>query len=276
MKVRGHFTVFIRHGTLTVAAVLTLVPILWAVRVSFFPAEDLFSPEFRLLPSRWIGFENYMRALSATPLLRYLLNGAIVCAAIVVCQLAIAIPCAYGLAKFDFRGRRLVWILVLVGLIVPPAALALPLFVMAAETGLVDTYAGLILPWTISALGIFLLRQAFLQVPNEVIEAARLDGLDELEILVRVLVPMASPAIGALIMISLVAHWNDLLWPSVAITSGSKATPPFGVMLFQVQELGSDYGPLMAGAIMIAAPLLLVFLLTQRRFFDGLAWTGPR
>ena len=264
------------HCVLIVASALTLAPILWAIRISFFPAEELFSRNFHLLPSRWIGFENYRRALSATPLLHYLENGAIVCAAIIICQLVIAIPCAYGLAKFDFRGRGLIFGMVIIGLIVPPAALVLPLFVMAAGTGLVDTYASLVLPWTISALGIFLLRQAFTQVPDEVIEAARLDGLDELEILVRVLVPMIAPAIGALVMLSLVAHWNDLLWPSIAITSGGKATPPFGVMLFQVQELGSDNGPLMAGAILIATPLLVAFLLTQRRFLDGLTWTDPK
>ncbi|WP_316168120.1 MULTISPECIES: carbohydrate ABC transporter permease [unclassified Bradyrhizobium] len=264
------------HCILLVASALTLVPMLWAIRISFFPAGELFSRDFHLLPSHWIGFENYRRALSATPLLHYLENGAIVCAAIVICQLAVAIPCAYALAKLDFRGRGLIFGMVIVGLVVPPAALVLPLFVMAAETGLVDTYTSLVLPWTISALGIFLLRQAFRQVPDEVIEAARLDGLAEFEILLRVLVPMIAPAIGALVMLSLVAHWNDLLWPSIAITSGAKATPPFGVMLFQVQELGSDNGPLMAGAILIAAPLLLAFLLTQRTVLDGLTWTDSK
>lgn len=264
------------HCILLIASALSLAPMLWALRISFFPAGELFSRDFRLLPSHWIGFENYRRALSATPLLHYLENGAIVCAAIVICQLAVAIPCAYALAKFDFRGRGLIFGMVIVGLVVPPAALVLPLFVMAAETGLVDTYASLVLPWTISALGIFLLRQAFRQVPDEVIEAARLDGLAEIEILLRVLVPMVAPAIGALVMLSLVAHWNDLLWPAIAITSGAKATPPFGVMLFQVQELGSDNGPLMAGTILIAAPLLLAFLLTQRTVLDGLTWTDSK
>lgn len=262
----------LRHGTLALLALAVLTPLLWALRLSFLPAEDIFSPTFHLLPSRWIGFENYARALKASPLLSFLLNGALVCAAIITCQLLVAIPCAFALAKLRFRGRPVVWMLVLVGLVVPPPALALPLFIMAAETGLIDTYAGLIIPWTISALGIFLFRQAFRNVPDEVIEAARLDGLGEAELLVRILIPMITPAIGALVMISLVAHWNDLLWPSVVITSSGKATPPFGVMLFQVQEIGADYGPLLAGALMIAAPLLLVFLFTQRRFLDGLTW----
>ncbi|SJZ57968.1 multiple sugar transport system permease protein [Enhydrobacter aerosaccus] len=266
----------VRHLLLATGAMLVLLPLLWAIRISFLPAEDVFSPQFHLLPSRWIGFENYARALTASPLLRFLVNGVVVCAAIILCQVLVAIPCAYILAKGRIVGLRLIWLAVLVGLVVPPAALALPLFIMAAQLGLIDTYAALILPWTISPLGIFLLRQAFLRVPDELIEAARLDGLGEVEILARILVPLITPAIGALIMISLVAHWNDLLWPSVVVTSGDKATPPFGVMLFQVQEIGSDYGPLLAGAIMIAAPLLLVFILTQRRFLDGLSWTGSK
>lgn len=262
----------LRHAVLVVLALAVLAPLLWALRISFLPADDIFSPTLKLMPTRWIGFENYARALAASPLLRFLLNGAIVCFFILVFQLLIAVPCAYALAKMRFFGRRAAWIAVLIGLIVPPPALALPLFIMTAETGLIDTYLALIIPWTISTLAIFLFRQALLNVPDEVIEAARLDGLRELELLVRILVPMIAPAIGALVMISLVAHWNDLLWPSVVITSGTKATPPFGVMLFQVQEIGSDYGPLLAGAILIAAPLLLVFVLTQRRFLDGLNW----
>ncbi len=273
---RPRFTGLARHVVLVSGTVLVLLPLLWAIRISFLPAEDVFSPQFHLLPSRWIGFENYARALTASPLLRFLANGVFVCVAIIACQLLVAIPAAYVLAKARVPGLRLIWLAVLVALVVPPAALALPLFIMAAGAGLIDTYAGLILPWTISPLGIFLLRQAFLRVPDEMIEAARLDGLGEGEILVRLLVPMISPAIGALVIISLVAHWNDLLWPSVVITSGAKATPPFGVMLFQVQEIGSDYGPLLAGALMIAAPLLVLFALAQRRFLDGMTWLGSK
>lgn len=265
-----------RHLVLAIGAMLMLLPLLWAARISFMPPEDVFSPQFHFLPSRWIGFDNYLRALTASPLPRFLANGAIVCLAIIAFQLLVAIPCAYVLAKERMRGLRTVWFAVLVSLVVPPAALALPLFIMGAQAGLIDTYAGLILPWTISPLGIFLLRQAFLGIPDEMIEAARLDGLGEGEILFRLLVPMISPAIGALVMISLVAHWNDLLWPSVMITSGTKATPPFGVMLFQVQEIGSDYGPLLAGVLLIAAPLLVLFVLIQRRFLDGMAWLGSK
>lgn len=258
----------LRHLLLGTMALCALCPMLWALRLSFMSSADMFASEFRLLPSHWIGFDNYVRALTASPLPYFLINGVIVCVAIVSAQIAVALPCAYALAKLRFRGRGLLWSAVLIGLIVPPAALALPLFVMAAYAGLIDSYLGLILPWTISSVAIFLFRQAFLGVPDEILDAARLDGLGEWELLFVVLMPMIKPAIGALTMISLVAHWNDLLWPSVVVTSAAKATPPFGVMLFRTQEIGSDYGPLLAGALLIAAPLLLVFLFTQRRFFD--------
>ena len=264
----------LHHAVLLFMALLVFAPLLWALRISLLPAEDIFSPVFRLLPTRWIGFENYGRALRASPLLHYLLNGAVVCIAIIAAQLAVAIPCGYALAKHQFFGRQALWIAVLLGLVVPPPALALPLFIIVAKAGLIDSFAALILPWTISCLGIVLFRQAFLRVPDEVIQAARIDGLGEAELLLRILVPMIAPAIGALMMISLVAHWNDLLWPSVAITSAGKATPPFGVMLFQVQEIGTDHGPLLAGALMIAAPLLIVFIVAQRQLLDNLAW-GP-
>lgn len=251
-------------------AAAMLLPFLWALRLSLLPAEDIFAPTPVWWPSRWIGLENYARALTASPLPRYLLNGVLVCSAILLCQLAVMIPCAYALAKHRFAGRGLLWLAVLTGVVVPAPALAVPLFVMFAGAGLIDSYAALILPWTISTLGIFLMRQSFQRLPDSLIEAARLDGLGELEILVRILIPMVMPSIGAFVVISLVVHWNDLLWPSIAITSGGLATPPFGVLLFQVQEIGSDYGPLMAGALLIAAPLLIVFLLAQRWFLDGI------
>lgn len=266
---RSRLALGVRHAVLALVALAVLTPLLWALRLSFMAPDDMFASEFHFLPTHWIGFENYVRALTASPLASYLVNGAIVCSAIVAAQLAVAIPCGYALAKTQFRGKRAFWTVVLIGLIVPPPALALPLFVMAAQAGLVDTYLGLVVPWTISCLGIFLFRQVLLRVPDEIVDAARLDGLGEWELLPIVVVPIIKPAIGAFIMISFVTHWNDLLWPSVVVASGTRATPPFGVMLFQSQEIGSEYGPLMAGTLLIAAPLLTVFLFTQRHFLDS-------
>lgn len=263
-------TGLLRHGALSLAALLVLLPLLWAVVVST-RSQDAILTASLLTPPSWTAMlRNYAAALQASPLLTFIGNGVLVCGLILLCQLLIMIPCGYALARLRFTGRRTLWGAVLLGLMIPAPVLATPLFVLIASLGLIDSLAALVLPWAVSSLGIFLMRQFFLGIPQELIEAARLDGLSELDLLVRVLLPLAAPTIGAFAIISIVAHWNDLFWPSVVITSAEHATPPFGVMLFQTQEAGTGYGALMAGSLIIALPLVAVFLLLQRRLIDGL------
>ncbi|HEY4252763.1 MAG TPA: carbohydrate ABC transporter permease [Roseomonas sp.] len=260
----------LRHAALLLGALLAMLPLLWAALVSA-RSQDAILTASLLTPPSWGGLlRNYGEAFAATPLLTYIGNGALVCGLILLCQLLVMIPCGYALAKLRVPGRHSLWGTVLLGLVIPAPVLATPLFVMAAWSGLTDSIAALVVPWAISSLGIFLMRQFFRGVPDELIEAARLDGLGELDLLVRVLLPLAGPTIGAFAIISIVAHWNDLFWPSIVITSAEHATPPFGVMLFQTQEAGTDYGALMAGSLVIAMPLVAVFLLLQRRLIDGL------
>lgn len=260
----------LRHGLLLLAAGLVMLPMAWALLVAMRPQDAILSTDILALPQWAAVTRNFARAFEVSPLLRFIGNGALVCALILAAQLLLMVPCGYALAKLRFPGRDLLWGCVLLGLMVPAPVLATPLFVMVAWSGLMDSVAALVLPWIVSSLGIFLMRQFFCRVPDELIEAARLDGLGEMDLLVRVLLPMARPTLGAFAVISIVAHWNDLYWPSVVITSAERATPPFGVMLFQTQEAGTDYGALMAGSLIIAVPLVLVFLLLQRRFIEGL------
>ena len=154
--------------------------------------------------------------------------------------------------------------------------LAIPHFVLLNVFGLLDTYAALILPWAISTFGIFLLRQFFRSIPDEMIHAARLDGLGEFEIIWRIMIPMTAPALAAFGIFSVVAHWNDLFWPLIAVRREEISTPALGILLFRDDEAGQFFGPLMAGAVIIVAPLLVAFLIAQRRFIDGLAVTTTR
>lgn len=260
----------LRHGLLSLAALLMLLPIAWAVIVSTRAQDAILSARLLTLPSWSAIAANYTRAVTATPLFGFIGNGAVVCGLILLCQVLIMVPCGYALAKLRFPGRDTLWAGVLLGLMVPAPVLATPLFVMVATAGLMDSLAALVVPWVVSSLGILLMRQFFRRVPDELIEAARLDGLGEIDLLVRVLLPLAGPTLGAFAIISLVAHWNDLYWPSIVVTSAEHATPPFGVMLFQTQEAGTEYGALMAGSLLIAMPLVAAFLLLQRRFVEGL------
>jgi multiple sugar transport system permease protein len=262
-----------RHAILILTTAFALLPFLWMVSLSLKPPEEIFQADFHLWPTAFHGVENYRVALTAAPMFRFLLNGLLVCAAIFALQLLVCIPCAYALAKLRFRGRDTLFSAVLVGLLLPPQALAIPHFVMLNVFGLLDTYAALILPWAISTFGIFLLRQFFRSIPDEIIHAARLDGLGEFEIIWRIMIPMAAPALAAFGIFSVVAHWNDLFWPLIAVRREEISTPALGILLFRDDEAGQFLGPLMAGAVIIVAPLLLAFLIAQRRFIDGLAVT---
>ena len=265
-----------RHCVLIGTSAIMVLPFVWMVSLSLKPPHEIFANAWRLLPSTFYGVENYRAALSAVPLVRYLVNGVFVCAAIFVLQILINLPCAYALAKLRFRGRDTLFAAVLVGLLIPPQVLAIPLFVLFYAVGIVDTYAALILPWTISVFGIFLMRQFFRTIPDELIHAARLDGLSEFAIVWRVMLPVARPALVAFGIFSVVAHWNDLFWPLIVVQSAEIATPPLGALHFANDEAGSNYGPLMAGTVLITLPLILAFLAAQRRFVDGITLTGMK
>jgi len=152
----------------------------------------------------------------------------------------------------------------------------LPIYVALASLGELDSYFSLIFPFVLSPFAIFLLRQQFKSFPNEVIHAARLDGFSELEILARLIVPSAKPMLAAFAVFSITAHWNDLYWPLIVVSSQTMATPPLGLLLFHDGNLGTDYGVLMAGAIVTVAPIMIIFLIAQRHFVRGLTVSGLR
>lgn len=220
---------------------------------------------------------NYTTAFEKAPLVRYLLNGVIVTASIFFIQVIIALPCAYALAKLKFWGRETVFALVLFCLLIPVHAIALPLYIMLAKLGLTNTYAALIVPWTISVFGIFLMRQFFMTVPDDLIDAARMDGMGEYSIIWNVMLPTAIPALMAFAIFSVVAHWNDYFWPRIVITGNRELfTPPLGLREFKGDADGDNFGPMMATAVIIVTPLLAAFALAQRRFIEGITLSGMK
>ena len=167
--------------------------------------------------------------------------------------------------------------MVILGLLIPVHAIALPLYIMLAKVELINTYAALIVPWTISVFGIFLMRQFFMTVPDDLIDAARMDGMSEYAIVWRVMLPTAIPALLAFAIFSVVAHWNDYFWPRIVITGDrSLFTPPLGLREFKGDADGSFYGPMMATATVIVTPLIVAFLLAQKRFIEGITLTGMK
>ncbi|MEX2696270.1 carbohydrate ABC transporter permease [Rhizobium mongolense] len=259
------------HAVLMTGAIIMVLPFLWMLLASLTPQSEIFSGSLLPIPTVNGAIENYGNALSAIPLLRFMGNGVVVCLAILVLQIAVAIPCGYALAKLSFPGRPILLGAVLLGLLVPVQIPTIPIYIGLAKSGLLDSYAALILPWSISVFAIFLFRQFFVTFPDEVLDAARLDGFSELSIAWRIMLPAAWPAVASFSIFSIVAHWNDLYWPLVVTTNPDMMMPSLGIAYFrQVGEGTGNVGALMAGGVLVTAPLVALFLLMQKHFIRGL------
>ena len=265
-----------RHLTLIGTSAFILMPFLWMLSLSSKPPHEAFQAEVSLLPDDWHIVENYGEALTSVPMLRFMLNGAIICLTVLVLQIAVAAPAAYALAKHRFFGRDAIFALVLVGLLIPHQALAIPLFAAFHQLGILDSFAALILPGVISPFAIFLFRQFFKTVPDDLVHAGRLDGLSELSIVWRIMLPLAMPAVIAFSILSVVGRWNDLFLPLIMIRLEELMTPPLGIYYFRSQEAGTAFGPLMAAAVLVVLPLIVGFLVAQRRFVEGLSLGGVK
>ena len=275
-RVRRIVALILVHAFLLAGAAFVLLPFVWMLVTSIKPPDEIFTATLTLWPKQFNGVENYRHALTTAPLLRFGLNGLIVCAGILIVQLLVAIPCAYALAKLRFPGRNVLFVLTLLVLAIPVQVPALPLYIALANMGLLNTYVSMMVPFFLSVFAIFLLRQFFKGFPDDILQAARLDGMSELEIVWRIVVPAAWPAIAAFAVFSFVAHWNDLYWPLIVISDLKLAPPPLGMMFFADAETGSNYGALSAAATILTAPLVIAFLLARRQFVAGITMTGVK
>ncbi|MBY4630905.1 carbohydrate ABC transporter permease [Rhizobium croatiense] len=264
----------IRLSLLSLGAIIFLAPYIFMISAAGKTQSDIFTSSLSLIPTHFAYAENFAKALSRVPMARLLWNGVVVCGLIFLFQVLVAIPCAYAMAKLRFGAARAMMVLVMLGLLVPIHATALPLYVAFDRAALLNSYAALIAPFTISVFAIFMFLQFFRAIPDDLIHAARLDGMSELGIVARVIVPNAWPAVTAFAIFSVVAHWNDLYWPLIVISKQDYATPPLGLMYFRAAEAGDDYGALMAATLIITLPLVAAFLLAQKRFVEGITMTG--
>ncbi|TPM38202.1 carbohydrate ABC transporter permease [Mesorhizobium sp. B2-3-4] len=264
----------IRFALLSLGALMILAPYIFMVSTAGKTQSDIFTSSLSLIPEHFYFAENFAKALNKVPMATLLWNGVLVCGLIFFFQVLVAIPCAYAMAKLRFRAARLMMVLVMLGLLVPIHATALPLYVAFDRMSLLNSYTSLVAPFTISVFAIFMFLQFFRAMPDDLIHAARLDGMSELGIVARVIVPNAWPAVTAFAIFSVVAHWNDLYWPLIVVSKQAYATPPLGLMYFRAAEAGDDYGALMAATLIITLPLVAAFLLAQKRFVEGITMTG--
>jgi sn-glycerol 3-phosphate transport system permease protein len=256
-------------GLLAVSLVW-LVPYAWMVITSLKTLPEIVASPAAPLPA---GFEldAYRQVFEAMPVARYFWNTTLVALGIALLQLSLALPAGYALAKLSFRGRGLVFGLVLATLLVPAQVRFVPVFTLLAEVGLTNTLSALILPFGVSALGTFLVRQALLGLPDALIEAARIDGASEFRIVYRILPPLLVPTLVSLFLFSFVFHWNDYFWPLVMTTDDDVRTLPLGVALLREQGTGVRWHIVMAGNVLLSAPVLAIFALAQKHLLNAVA-----
>jgi multiple sugar transport system permease protein len=256
------------NGALLVLAMLSLAPLLWMVSVSFMPRGEAshFPPPF--LPSS-ATLENYRDLFARTGMASNFANSLLVSMAITLLSLLVNTMAGYAFAKLRFRGRERVFQLLLAALVVPAQVAMLPLFLLMKQLGLVNSYWGVIIPGMAGVFGIFLVRQYARGIPDDLIEAARIDGAGELRIFWQVVLPMLKPVLATLAVFTFMAAWNDFMWPLIVLTDQERYTLPVALAALSREHI-MDVELMMAGAVVTVLPVLLLFLLLQRYYIQGL------
>ena len=260
---------------LTIAGIaLVLLPYFWMVSSSLKTGSEVFELPIRWFP-RDLQWVNYANALSRGSFGIYFFNSTVVALAVMACNLFFCSLAGYGLAKFRFRYREACFILILCTLMLPLEIVLVPTYLVVRELGLVDNYGGLIAPLAVDAFGIFLMRQYIKDLPDSLIEAARLDGCSEFGIFWRIVLPNCKPALGALAILSFRDTWDQFLWPLIVVSKNSLKTFPLG--LAQMEGIDSAaYHEIMAVAVVGMLPAALIFLFFQRTFVRGIALSGVK
>lgn len=228
------------------------------------------TPQFWPNPFEW---SNYSAVWQQLPMARFFLNSILVAAVTTVAQLITASMAAYAFARLRFHGRSVLFALYLGTLIIPSQVTLIPNYLLVRFLHLHNTYAGLIAPFVVSVFSTFLLRQFFLTIPSDLEDAARIDGASHFQIYSRIILPLARPALATVVILSFLTSWNNFLWPLVVVDSPDLMTVPLGITQFQGQ-FATQWGPLMAASTLSIAPVLLVYIVAQRYFIEGIALTG--
>lgn len=260
-------------ATLVIGLVAWLLPFAWMLLGSIKPQGEI----LRRPPTFWpeeATWQNYATWFADLDFPRFFTNSLIVAVVTVLGNLVFCSMVGYALAKMSFQGKKLLFGLVMLTLMVPGVVTFVPLFVQTAQLGLLDTYAALVLPFITTPVGVFLMRQFIGGLPDELLEAARIDGAGELRLFVRVVLPLCGPALATLAILTFLSSWNNFLWPLVVSQSADLYTLPVALSLYSTGQHSTNYGLLLAGSVLVITPILLLFALLQRWFIQGIATTG--
>jgi multiple sugar transport system permease protein len=256
-----------------VAVCATLLPFAWMFLGAFKTQSELLQRPITWWPETPT-LENFAAWFTDLHIGTFFLNSLVVAIFTVLGNLLFCSMVGYALAKMDFPGKRFLFLLVMVMLMVPGVVTFVPLFVMVSKMGLVSTYPALILPFLAAPMGVFLMRQFIMGIPDSLIEAARIDGAGELRTFLRIVLPLCGPPLATLGILTFLGSWNNFLWPLVVAQSEEMYTLPVALSLYSTGQNATNYGLLLAGSVLIITPILLLFVALQRHFIQGVASTG--
>ena len=258
---------------LTAGGIWMLLPLVWMLSASLMPLSEVIKvPPVWFAPTKYSP-ANYLEVWTSAGFWRFFLNTVFVSVSITFLQLLTSTMAGFAFARYEFPGRTLIFIVILSTLMIPFQVIMIPLYIMMARLGLVNTYWALILPAIITPFGIFLMRQFMLSIPKSLLEAARIDGASEPYIYSAIMLPLCKPAIAALTIFTFLSAWDDFLWPLIIINSKELWTLSIGMSRFTEQYISQTHLQ-MAGASIMFLPVLVVFLLMQRSFIEGITMTG--
>lgn len=264
------------YFALILITILMIFPLLIVVLVSFTPNAITQTWPPKLVPNQFT-LENYQSLFERLPIGREMLNTVIFAGAVTIISVFFDSLAAYGLSRVDFKGRGLLLGVLIATMMIPGMALLIPVYKLLANMGLINSYLGIIIPRMADVGGIFLLRQFFISIPKDLDNAARIDGAGEFRIFAQIILPNAVPAILTVGMFNFMGNWNDLLWPLIMTSKPETRTITAGLaMLTGHGSSVTPYGVVMAGALISALPLLIVFFFVQKRFVEGIAMTGMK
>jgi multiple sugar transport system permease protein len=259
---------------LTITAAIVLLPFAWVLFGAFKSQAEIMAAPGAWLPQNFGNFSNFVELFERRQFGTYMANSVIVSALAVASNVLFSSLAGYALAKIPFKGSRWVFGCILAAMMIPYIALFVPSFFIIVQLGLVNTIAGIVLPIAVMPIAVFIMRQFAQSVPDELLEAARLDGAGELRIFFGIFLPLVGPAIATVAIITFLNSWNYFLWPLMVAQDQGTYTLPVGLAVASQGARSIDYGLLLAGAIVVLLPVLILFLFLQRYFVRGVAMTG--
>lgn len=262
------------YTLLTAMAVLVVIPFGWMLLASVKTSNEVFSIPMKILPTVW-HFENYQSIWEKIPLLTFFKNTTKLTVITTVIQVFTSCFAAYGFAKVKFKGRDLLFVVYVTTIAVPWQVYMVPQFALMSKMHLTNSHLGLILMQAFSAFGVFLMRQFMMGIPNELLEAARIDGLSEYGIFARIALPLVKPGIATLIIFTFVNIWNDFMGPMIYLNSTELKTIQLGIRMF-ISQYGADYALIMAASVCSLVPVLAIFIICQRWFVEGITAGGVK